>query len=406
MIRLRAKNIPLMFAAGFIAAMFGITVWNLSVAAVVPRLAVRNWNMLFGAVQEKPVPITLAAILSGEAQTALSRRIGTALPIYAPAVRLKNQIEYTLFDVPGAPSIAFGREKRLYEWAYITEYCERGQTVDANALAAWADKVKDIQDYAVSHDKAFLYLITPSKVAIYPEYLPDTYLCASRAKGTTIKLPAFDRALDERGIHYLDGSRLMAAERSRQKIDLFPRGGTHWNALGAGLATQELVSLLRAQKPDLDLGGIGLAWSETHEPRGTDRDLLEMLNLYWPDADYPVPEISHEPSNETRPCRPAQIMEVGGSFLEQVNAALLESRCPPKISYWFYWDHLHMSFAGQGRMFAPPQDAARRADLAGSDVILLEENEQNISETPHLNQLHALIVSARANTTAAGTDAH
>jgi hypothetical protein len=352
--------------------------------------------------QEAPAPVTLASIMSGEAQTAFSRRLGTSLLMYPAAVRAKNQIEYSLFDVSGAPGIAFGRDRRLYEWAYVDEYCARSGTPDARTLADWADRIRDIQDYAASHGKAFLYVITPSKAAVYPEYLPDRP-CASRLRGTTTKLPAYERVLEERAIHYLDGSRLLTGERAHQAIELFPRGGTHWNALGAGLAAREAVAILKHQQPLLDLANVSTQWTQSRDPQGTDRDLLNMLNLYWPDADYPVPAIKHVERQPGQSCRPAQIMEVGGSFLEQINAALLQSGCVPRISYWFYWDRLHMSFAGNGREFGPPRDEDRLADLAGSEVILLEENEMNIGETDHLKALHALILSSTRISSASGT---
>ena len=402
MLRRRPERIPLIAAAVFVAACFCMTLWNLSVGAIYPRLSIRSSTQLYGMTREASAPVTLAAISSGEAQTAFSRRIGTLLLIYPSAVRAKNQIEYSLFDVSGAPSVAFGRDKRLYEWAYVDEYCKRDGTSDARALADWGDKIRDIQDYAASHGKAFLYLITPSKAAIYPEYLPDRP-CASRLRGTATKLPAYERVLDERGVHYLDGSRLLAGERERHAIELFPRGGTHWNALGAGLAAREVAAILKRQRPLLDLTKISTQWTESRVPQGTDRDLLNMLNLYWPEADYPVPAITPAARAPGQSCRPAQIMEVGGSFLEQINAALLQSGCAPRISYWFYWDRLHMSFAGREREVAPPRDEDRLADLAGSDVILLEENEMNIGETDHLKALHALILSSTRISSASGT---
>ncbi|MBV8850431.1 MAG: alginate O-acetyltransferase, partial [Methylobacteriaceae bacterium] len=102
-----------------------MTVWNLTVAAMFPRLIIRNWNQLYGLVEETSPPPTLSNFVSGDVQAAVSRQIGAALPIYAPAVRTRNQIEYSLFGLVSTPAVVFGREKRLYERAYIDEYCKR-----------------------------------------------------------------------------------------------------------------------------------------------------------------------------------------------------------------------------------------------------------------------------------------
>src|SRR5947209_4128731 len=228
---LRAERIPLALAAAFIAACSVITAWNLTVAAAFPRLVIRNLNLLYGLMEETPASFSVASLVRGEDQTNFSRRIGATLPIYAPAVRVRNQIEYSVFSLPNAPSVVFGRDKRLYERAYIDEYCGRTGEVKAQALADWADKIRDIQDYATSHGKAFVYLITPSKAAVYPEYFPDNHVCPALSRGTTNKLPHYHDALNARRVHYIDGANLMTAERESHGIELFPRGGTHWNAL-------------------------------------------------------------------------------------------------------------------------------------------------------------------------------
>jgi alginate O-acetyltransferase complex protein AlgJ len=398
--RLRPDRIPLALAAVFVAACSLVAVWNLTVAAAFPRLVIRNWNPLFGVMEDTPAPLSVASFVRGEGQINFSRRLGATLPVYAPAVRLRNQIEYSVFGLPNAPSVVFGRDKRLYERAYIVEYCGRSGGANARALADWADKIRDIQDYALSHGKAFVYLITPSKAAVYPEYLPDNVVCPALLRGSTTKLPPYRDALDTRRVHYVDGATLMAAERGRHPIELFARGGTHWNELGASLAATQLVSLAKTEAQDLNLDGIETAWAESRSPQGTDRDLVDMLNLYWFDTDYRVPKIAYGSADAQQACRPAKIMEVGGSFLEQINVALRGSRCPPEISYWFYWNFAHVFYEGDRRRSEPARDDNHLTDLTSSDVILLEENESILGLTDHLNALHSLVVAADAKQSA------
>src|SRR5947209_3074788 len=195
---LRADRIPLALAAAFVAVCSIVTAWNLTVATAFPRLVIRNWNLLYGLVDEAPAPFSVASFVRGEDQTNFSRRLGATLPIYAPAVRIRNQIEYSVFGLPNAPSVIFGRDKHLYERAYIDEYCGRSGRTKAEALADWADKIGDIQDYAKSHGKAFVYLITPSKAAIYPDYLPENLICPALSQGTTNKLAPYRAALNGR----------------------------------------------------------------------------------------------------------------------------------------------------------------------------------------------------------------
>ena len=94
--RLLPERIPLALSAAFIAACSVITAWNLTVAAAFPRLVIRNWNQLYGLIEETPASFSVASFVRGEDQTNFSRRLGAALPIYAPAVRIRNQIEFSV----------------------------------------------------------------------------------------------------------------------------------------------------------------------------------------------------------------------------------------------------------------------------------------------------------------------
>jgi hypothetical protein len=53
----------------------------------------------------------------------------------------------------------------------------------------------------------------------------------------------------------------------------------------------------------------------------------------------------------------------------------------------------HVFYAEGKRQSESPRDEDRPVDLAGSDVILLEENEAIVAMTDHLNALHALAMS-------------
>src|SRR5947209_15549084 len=94
---LRAERIPLALAAAFIAVCSIVTAWNLTVAAAFPRLAIRNWNLLYGLIEEAPAPFSVASFVRGEDQTNFSRRLGATLPIYAPAVPsgIKSNIPFS-----------------------------------------------------------------------------------------------------------------------------------------------------------------------------------------------------------------------------------------------------------------------------------------------------------------------
>ena len=76
----------------------------------------------------------------------------------------------------------------------------------------------------------------------------------------------------------------MDAERTNYAIDLFPRGGTHWNLLGAALTLRDISRAFEASPNGSPVGRFEFDWREDDFAKGTDRDLLDLLNLYWPDG--------------------------------------------------------------------------------------------------------------------------
>ena len=149
-----------------------------------------------------------------------------------------------------------------------------------------------MQDFFEARGKTFLYVITPSKPAVYPEALPAGLNCPSKPYDRQHKVAVYRQMLDRNGIHYLDAATLIAEARASYPISMFPRGGIHWNMLAAGLAAQALTDKLNALHESPILTPFTLTWERSFKPQGSDRDLIEILNLMWPDTHYEVPVVS------------------------------------------------------------------------------------------------------------------
>ncbi len=132
------------------------------------------------------------------------------------------------------------------------------------------------------------------------------------------------------------------------------------------------------------------------EALGTDRDLLDLLNLLWPDAHYPTAAIGR--AGEASACaHTPRLLAMGGSFVHQVLAAATLAPCPPQIDYWFYM-RTEDNSVELGHYRRAPGDASNGErlsaafdeldeNLAGADFILLEENESNIATMKQVGHL-------------------
>lgn len=390
------ERLPIFACAGFIGFLFLANLWNFSVERDWPKLRIRSSQPLNGVPKIEPAPWTPEAFLSGETQKAVSSNIGRASPVFPIAVRLKNQFMYSLFHASGAANIVVGREEQLFATGYIDEYCGRGAAPDPAKLQDWADRIGEISLSAPAQDKRFVYLISPSKAAHAPQYLPAGRSCPALAAGAgNLKLAPFRAALQRRAVPFVDSSELFAREKSAYKIDLFPRGGIHWNLLGAALTLRQASDILEGQGGPL-LGGYDFDWSEDDLAKGTDRDLLDLLNLFWPDDAYPTAALSRKAAGASCPRTP-HLLLVGDSFLREVIVAAAVAPCPPEIDYWFYVRDDAGGISLTRFLTAPGEignGARLSADLrllpesfAWADAVVLEENESNIGNNRQVGNL-------------------
>jgi len=384
------RSSPIFLVAGLIGFFFLVVPWNWAIEPFYPKLKIRSADAsLAGVAKAETVPLSVEALWSGQTQKVLSNNFGRLLPPFAFAVRARNQFLYSVFGAAGSSGLIIGKGEQLFELAYVDEFCGRVAPPDMKRIELWANAIRDIQDRIDAAGKVFIYLITPSKAAQYPEYLPARLNCPARANGAADKLSAFRSALDARNIRYFDAAGLIHSSKAECPVDLFPRGGTHWNMLGAAFATQKIIQKIDDARRDLSLGSFEFNYKVASEARLFDRDLLDLLNLLWPDPHYPAPAVDVARSGGT--CsRAPHLVEMGGSFLHEINILWEHAGCAPSVEHWFYFKRGD-SF-GTWRFEIPSADTSvglgrqvsdDLADIPASirraDIVLLEENESNIS---------------------------
>jgi hypothetical protein len=390
------SRLPIFACASFIAFLFLASIWNFAVERDWPKLRIRSAAPLSGLARTKPAPWSVDAFLSGETQKAVSNNFTRALPIFPIAVRARNQFVFSLFGFSPAPGVVIGRDGQLFEQIYIDEFCRRGAAPNPADVERWADSIREIQKAIEGAGKSFVYLISPSKAARYSEDLPATGSCAAQAAAGPDKLAPYLAALAERDVRYVDGAGLVTAKRAAFEVPLFARGATHWNALGAALALREITAVSPSA-----IGRLDFVWRETTPAIGWDRDLLDMLNLLWPDAAYPTAII--ERAVAPQPCaRAPALLALGGSFLHPLLIAAMLAACPPGVDYWFYMrtenndvELWHDRRAPGDVDYGPrlgTEPGLLAENLRKADLVILEENESRIGES---RQVEHLLAAAR-----------
>ena len=379
------SDVPIALGAALLAA--GGLLLAAQLLQITPGRPMKLSAALIGVTSSEPVPLSWADVVSGRTQATVSRQVGLAEPYYATAIRLRNQIEYSLLGYSAEQTIVVGAGDQLIERVYIDEYCSRDLAAFLRQAPAWATSVRRIQDAVERRGQVFLYVVTPSKVAQYPGYLPPSLPCPSKQADRIDTVASWMALLRQQGVHAVDTTATLWAAHGAYPFELFPRGGTHWNAVGSTLALQAIDAGLLAQHHDQAFAPFSFSWRISSHPADQDIDLARLLNLFRLPDHFTVPVVTVD-GPPPGGCSRRRITIVGGSFMEAIAASLSRSACVGRVVEYFYW-HERFAWSNGARTRSPADRALRDAELRDADIILLEQNEAGLRRGEHAEAYQA-----------------
>ena len=269
---------------------------------------------LYGVYIAKDEPQASAdGLFEGKFQEKFSNYFNENFALRPLFIKLNNQLFYDLFDTSYMydKAIVVGKQRQLYEENYILFYYNIANQTQPGLADIYAKQLRDLQDLLAGRGISFLLLISPNKAATYPEYIPEQFKWFRRTGklNRQVLLPL----LRKHGVNFYDAQEAMDTWRKKQPIPLFCQGGTHWNDLGAlyslqgMLAELERISGKKLVKLRLDDVAVD------NNPTGYDRDLAELLNLYYQPYDFPSPHPKVTPVRDEETFT-GNLALVGGSF--------------------------------------------------------------------------------------------
>ena len=375
---------------------------NLVVRAATPGREIKLFPGLRGATHPVEQPLGIQAVLDGSFQRTAGQLIGSRVPLYPLAVRLRNQALYALFRETAVPSLVVGAGGQLVERAYIDEYCSRDVAAFLPGARLWAGRIREMQDAAERRGQTFLYVLTPSKPAQYPDILPPGTPCPAAPADRAGQAPAWLDTLRAAGVHVVDTVAVLSAAQGRYPFRLYPKGGAHWNQVGGMLAGQAVGAGLEGLRRDGSFPPVPFTWRMSDKLDPIDTDLADLLNLLLAGAREPMPAVTPEPPPSPPGCTPRRVVIVGGSFGNALGSYLSFQPCRPVVAGYEYWRRRHETWDG-GRVTLGEVDPAQRArDLQAADVILYEENEQILGHSDHGRALHEFLLARPPGDAASG----
>ncbi|MFC2097291.1 hypothetical protein ACFLSI_03040 [Bacteroidota bacterium] len=252
---------------------------------------------------------TLTKWLDGEFQSGFDNSVNENIGFRGFLIRLKNQIDYSIYRKANASGVIVGKNKTLFEWDYIREYIGR-DFIGKEAIDKKFSRTRYIQQELKKKGVDLIFIFEPGKASFQPEDIPDRYRPENRS------LTNYDymrKSADSLGVEYLDLNDYFIQMKDTASYPLFTKGGTHWSIYGMNLAVDTLIKYIE-KKRDIDMPDMKILDIEpSNIPRTTDNDLLKIMNLLKEprkeEFGYPVVEYYHD-STKTRP----RVYCVGDSF--------------------------------------------------------------------------------------------
>jgi hypothetical protein len=368
------------------------TAWNLLATQYFPSRVLKLGPKLSGVTYDKPVVFSLGDILDGDFQKAATSRITDAMPIRALLIHVNNEVRYQLFGELTAPQVVKGAKGQLIERSYLNDYCSRTEGMGAKLAADILPKLQDIQNFYESRGRIFVYVVSPSKAAHLPEYFVDRVPCPSRPEARKQLVPDYVGALRQGGIHVVDTASLIHSLKGSYPFDLFPEGGVHWNDVGGARAVSAIVEAINQQAGRELIPPYTFTYTLSKPANGADRELADLLNVFFPPLGYQTPKVSFTPSV---PCaqssaRQLDVAMVGSSFGHLPARIMIEANCLDRLRFYYY---LILGRFGDTPIHELQRNLVENdlMPLRDAKVMILEENESFVDRTSYIDPLRALV---------------
>lgn len=337
---------------------------------------------LFGINQLKPLDsvsikfryekLSLSNWLENSFQSSFSEYMNANLGYHAFFVRLRNQIDYSLFDRIHSKKIIKGEKDILFRKDYIQAYYGEDfvghEEIQKNTL-----ELKQLQEKLEERNKLLVFSFAIGKGSFYPEYFPD-----KRTRQTN-NHDEYSRNFKTHKINHIDFVPWFLEMKKQDSLSdfLFPKNGIHWSYYSGLLSTDSMIGYFN-QKKSWNLPRINITQKKySLEPKFLDNDMGETINLLS-DLKLSKPLIYPEFEWTKTEDRDKKILIVGDSFSwELVLNSGAKEECFDSLMFWFYNRSVFPSTKKGLPILARHIDLRKSLDYY--DVFLLVSNEPNLS---------------------------
>ena len=278
----------------FIGSCFGILI----LIMVLFLLKINPQTALSGVFipNEKP-KIKKQEILSGKYQSKYDKWFSDNFPFRSYIVKAYDQILYSFKSEFN--EIQRGKSKDLHGIMWMNGYLIND--FDKTTVDQYLNNVNFIDQYLKSKNKRLIYMISPNKAEVHRKTLPFKYKLIEKIVKNKPELRKYIiNFLEKRDILNFDTTLLMETKEKENK-KMFPKGGIHWNQLGASYALVDLFEKINnsgIKIPKVSIKNV----TYSNIPTSDESDYKDLLNVYksFNDNPYPVAELEYVGTSERK----------------------------------------------------------------------------------------------------------
>lgn len=318
------------------------------------------------------IPLSDSTWLSGRFQENYALRMYKWMGLRPSMVRLRNQIDHSFFN-EAYRSVMIGKDNELFGRGSVA-------TIQGKDFVGWetvkyhAEHTMHLQNWFAQRQIAMVTVLTPSKLQLMPEFLPDENLQFP----ANSNYPAYVKTLKEYNIYLMDFAAPLKQWMATEPHRIFPRTGTHWTDYAATLASDSIIGYLERLlgkpfvRPEIT------SVETSTEMRDTDADAGDLLNLICDLTPAPIgyPKLRFVSEGRIRP----RVLVIGDSFWWKVYNQGIHKNCFAPGSQYRYYNYEVFSDQWQGAKIIDQFDLLQT--ISNVDAVILTVNADNLHRYP------------------------
>src|SRR3989338_2015367 len=298
-----------------------------------------------------------------------STHVSDSSALHPACVRLRNQLEFSLFDKLNAQDI-YESNGIFYRYSHAT-YNEEHAFVGMEKIHRQVKRLAEFNKQWQREGKRVYVVITSSKLHYYRDQLPEWNKTNSR----NTNYIQYKKALLAAGIDVLDADSWFLERKRKDGIPTMSKGGVHWTLYGGALAIDSLIKRYNSDQKT-DYQQVKMAFEPSDKIYPEDVDAVNLCNLLYPPQEtglklihFPAPE---HPKQRLRP------VVISDSYFNVIAWTPLHAQVlDPETPFYYYYQTRFTAADPVGKKFTKQQV---KSDISSADCIIIITDIQNLEQ--------------------------